>query len=100
VPSRLFFQLQIRGQRSEVPATCCEKKSRDLLGPARIALVRHGGGTHLVCAEGFFHFANLGPLERADLNPDLVERGRDTCTEHEILCIPVAGDHLAEDIYR
>ncbi|MCK7532649.1 MAG: hypothetical protein MZV63_17255 [Marinilabiliales bacterium] len=44
-----------------------------------LSLVRHGGGAHLLCTERLLYFANLGPLERADLNTGAEESCRCLC---------------------
>src|SRR5208337_4768900 len=75
-------------------------KPADLFALDRVPLVGHGGGAHLLCPKRFLDFPDLGPLEGADLDPYLVERGRDTGAKHEVLRVPVPGDHLVRHVHR
>ena len=60
--------------------------------------MRHGRRADLIFAESLLHLADLGALHHADLNTDLVQRGRHVSEKHDILGMAVALNQLIRDI--
>src|SRR3954470_21358396 len=69
----------------------------DLLAPDWIALVRHGGRALLPFGERLFDLADLGLLQAADLERELLERRRGNGEGRHQLGVPIALDHLVRD---
>ena len=65
-------------------------EAADLFTGDGVALVRHGGAAALLAAEMFLGFANLGALEVADFESDLLEGGGDESKGREVVGVAVA----------
>ena len=69
----------------------------DLLAADRVALVRHRRRALLPLAERLLDLADLGLLQTADLERELLERGRGDRERRQQLGVAVALDHLRRD---
>ena len=76
------------------------REAADALGDDRVALVRHRRRALLALAERLRDLADLGAREVADLERELLERGRDERERGEQLGVPVALDDLRRDRLR
>ena len=70
------------------------RQAADLLARDRILFVRHGRGAFLLFAEVLLRLANLGALQVADFDGNLVQRAADNGERCDIGCMAIALDNL------
>ena len=72
----------------------------DLLATDRVALVRHRRRALLAVGERLLDFADFRLLQAADLERELLERGRGDGERRQQLGVPIALNHLRGDRHR
>src|SRR6476660_10484335 len=73
------------------------RQAADLLKVDGVAFVGHGRGAFLLFTEVLLSFTNFGALQMPDFSSDLVERTGYDSQGGQIVCMPVALNHLGRD---
>ena len=76
------------------------RQADDLLAADRVALVRHRRRALLALGERLLHLADLGLLQAANLERELLERGRRDRQRRQQLGVAIALNHLRRDRRR
>src|SRR6185437_1301975 len=91
VPEGYVFKCRLRVAAEDA------REAADLLAGDGVLLVRHGRGALLLIAEVLLGLADLGALEVADFDGDLVEGAADDRERGDVGRVAVALDDLGGD---